>query len=315
MSSSKEGLPNSSHLFDRWLFCDSVQDCWIRVTWLMACLWLSEGLPAEFESLIWWLLECEPQTKYTMDDPEVAYIPYLPKDLVVDTFLPHLIAACNPLSRVVSSDVSPMWNLGALNREWRWLVSSMPNYASFRVVKHSLSNFKGRRHRGVWTQSLLQIQPVYWALQETTLRLVVRTTWTCFVIPWRKHKSLISCNFCISTPILKLEKTICVIHESWRDETNPNWWNSQNSLWHCEIPDHPEIFRNPWQRSRPWPWLLVSQHLQMQKVSATIFKCHWHHNVLVYIDLICCQSKKLEQNLTLINSTFYIVSYWTLWNH
>lgn len=65
------------------------------------------------------LLERELHTKYTVDDPEVAYIPSLPKDLVVETFLPHLIAKCNPLSRVVSSDVSPMWNLGAPNREWR----------------------------------------------------------------------------------------------------------------------------------------------------------------------------------------------------
>ena len=65
------------------------------------------------------LLEREPHTKYTVDDPEVAHIPYLPKDLVVNTFLPPLIAACNPLLRVVSSDVSPMWNLCAQNREWR----------------------------------------------------------------------------------------------------------------------------------------------------------------------------------------------------
>lgn len=42
--------------------------------------------------------------------------------------------------------IFPMYKLRSINFEWRWLDSSMPNYASFHVVNHTLRVFKGCRH-------------------------------------------------------------------------------------------------------------------------------------------------------------------------
>lgn len=56
----------------------------------------------------------EPNTKYTIKDPDFAYIPRFPNDLVVNHNLPRLVSTYNPLLRVVSSDVSAMYDLHCL---------------------------------------------------------------------------------------------------------------------------------------------------------------------------------------------------------
>lgn len=93
--------------------------------------------------------------KYTLDqDPIVAYIPDLPKNLVVEHIISCLLAACDPLVRRVSSDVSPMCNLRCLNHEWGWFISSTPNYAFVRVVEHCFRSFRGCRHRKWFDQKV-----------------------------------------------------------------------------------------------------------------------------------------------------------------
>lgn len=91
---------------------------------------------------------CKRDTKHTIGDPDVAYIPDLPNELVVEYILPFLLPACDLLLKAVPNDVSHMCNLRGCNRDWRWLILSTPKFASFCVVKHGLRNSKGSRCRG-----------------------------------------------------------------------------------------------------------------------------------------------------------------------
>ena len=83
----------------------------------------------------------EPGTKHTMGDLDVEYIPDLPNNLVVAHILFFLMLTCDPLFRVVSNDVSLVCDLRGLNGQWRWLISSTPNFTSFGVAKTLLEMF------------------------------------------------------------------------------------------------------------------------------------------------------------------------------
>lgn len=75
--------------------------------------------------LFYWLFFCwnfvlpehKLNTKYTLEDLDVVDIPSLPNDLVMDCNLPRLVANCDPLIRVISSDVSPMYDLCCRNHK------------------------------------------------------------------------------------------------------------------------------------------------------------------------------------------------------
>lgn len=49
---------------------------------------------------------CEPDTKHTIEDPNVAYISGLPNELVVAHILHFLLHACDMLLRAVPNDVT-----------------------------------------------------------------------------------------------------------------------------------------------------------------------------------------------------------------
>jgi hypothetical protein len=86
---------------------------------------------------------CEPDTKHTIEDPDVAYIPGLPNELVVAPILHFLLHACDWLLKVVPNDVSLMCDLRGYNRDWKWLILSTLNFSSLRVVKHQLRILRG----------------------------------------------------------------------------------------------------------------------------------------------------------------------------
>lgn len=98
---------------------------------------------------------CEPDTKHTIEDPNVAYISGLPNELVVAHILPFLLHACDRLLRVVPNDVSLMCDLRGYNRNWRWLISFTLNFTSLRVVKHWLRSLRGHRLRGWFHNKVL----------------------------------------------------------------------------------------------------------------------------------------------------------------
>ena len=75
----------------------------------------------------------EPDTKHTMEDPDVEYILGLPNNLVVVHTLHFLMPPINDLC-----GLSSWW--------WRMFSSSIPKFASFRVAKHCLRCFRPRRH-------------------------------------------------------------------------------------------------------------------------------------------------------------------------
>lgn len=60
-----------------------------------------------------------PDLTYTIEGLDVAYIPGLPNDLVVQHILSCVLDGCNPLLCVMSYNMTLMCNLCNINNEWR----------------------------------------------------------------------------------------------------------------------------------------------------------------------------------------------------
>ena len=142
--------------------------------------------------------QCERDTKYTMEDPYVAYILGLPNDSMVVHILSLLLLACDPLLMAISNDVSPTCDRRGLNGQWRWLISSTPNFFPLHVVKHHLRCLRSHRYIGCFENKLFSNTIVVFILSRNELFVLFTRPCTCWLHLFlnRSTKELVQFKAC-----------------------------------------------------------------------------------------------------------------------